>query len=120
VEYLTLITWLIVVGLALPLGALAIDHPALAVQAIAALLGLGLAVVFLAADRPAWAAWAALGCAVAGLLADAVAVAWITRDDRPQATVGQAAEEADAALLGVQLPLFACAGTIAVLGAITS
>ena len=104
-EWLALVLWLMIAGLALPLGLGAIAQLAFGVQAPAVLGALGLSIVFIATGGEDWIAWAAFGCAVVAALAVAVGAAWVVSGDRPVSHLGQTHEETLAAIAGIELPL---------------
>ena len=104
-EWLALVLWLMIAGLALPLGTGAIAQLAFGVQAPAVLGALGLCAVFIVTDGTEWVAWAATGCAVVAALAVAVGAAWIVSGDRQVSHIGQTHEETLAAIAGIELPL---------------
>src|SRR4051812_31705424 len=118
-EWVALITWALVVALALPVGREASAYPPLGVAALAALAGLALAIVFLAVGGSDGVAWGAVGAGAVGLVAAAAGAAWLTSD---QHVFGGAAqqrhEETDAGLAGAELPLFGLAVTFALLTAL--
>jgi hypothetical protein len=90
-EWVALVLWLLIAGLAMALGAGAIAQLAFGVQAPAVLGALALTVVFIATGVAA--------------LAVAVGAAWIVSGDRPVSHLGQTHEETLAAIAGIELPL---------------
>jgi hypothetical protein len=122
-QWFTLLIWLLIAMLALPLsGGALLGRAALGLQAMAAVGGLALLVVFVAAGESAAAAWIACGLAVFGALAMVFAVAGLTSDrPRPLAAASsraQALEEHTATLAGAQLPLFIVAALLTLLVAL--
>jgi hypothetical protein len=121
-EWVALGVWLLVVGLALPLGALgAFGAPSLALQSLAAIGGLAVLVVYIALDGgPGHRVllWVALALGVVGALAVAKGTAWLISDDRSVSPAGQSGEEAAAILAGAQGPLFAVAAALVLLPAL--
>ena len=104
-EWVALVLWLTIAGLAMALGAGAIAQLAFGVQAPAVLAALALTVVFIVTDGTEWVAWAALGCTVVAALAVAVGAAWVVSGDRSVSYIGQTHEETLAAIAGIELPL---------------
>jgi hypothetical protein len=118
-EWLGLLVWAMVIGLALPLAALgALTAPSLATVPLWAGAGLALTVVYLATDGGRWLAWAAAGAGLVGALAVAQGAAMLVTDDARTAGAGQAAEENAAGLAGAELPLLLCAAFIMILAAV--
>ena len=122
-QWLAVIIWALLAALALPLGAGSLQGRAsLALQALAAVGGLALLIVYLLAGEHSAPAWIACGLAVLGLLAMAFAVAGLT-SDRPAPVAAasprtQTLEELAASLSGAQLPLFAVAALATLLVAL--
>lgn len=110
-EWLTLATWIAVFLIAVPLAAgLAQGRVSLALQAVAASAGLVLIIVYLGTGDPQSLAWVATGAALVGLLAVAVGAASLVSDRvRTMSANSMKAEEHEATLAGVQLPLFGTA-----------
>jgi hypothetical protein len=107
-EWLALATWIMVAGIALPLGRHALDETStLGVQAMAGAGGLALCVVFLAAGRGSVIAWGAVALAAIGTASVLAAALWLASDRRPVSRAGQGAEEIDALLAAIVGPLFA-------------
>lgn len=109
-EWVALMVWIVIALLAMPvaLGALS-GAPGLALQAVAAIGGLAFVALFIILDGPLWAGWLAVGLAVLGIVADLWGAERLLSDDRSVSADLQAAEELEAGLLGVQLPLFGVA-----------
>ena len=117
-EWLGLAMWIIVAAIALPLGRHALTETAvLGLQALAAGGGLALCAVFLAVGRPPILAWGAAALALIGLAAVTGAAVWLASDARSVSAAGQGAEETDALLAGLVLPLFGLAAVFALLTA---
>jgi hypothetical protein len=107
-EWLGLVTWIMVAGIALPLGRHALDETStLGVQAMAGAGGLALCVLFLAAGRASVVAWGAVALAAIGTASALAAALWLASDRRPVSRAGQGAEEMDALLVAIVGPLFA-------------
>ena len=106
-EWVTLVVWVLIAGLALPvaLGTLS-GAPGLGLQALAALSGLALCTLFIIFDGPLWLGWATFGMAALGSIAGLSGAATLISDERTVTGELQAAEETEAFLLGVELPLF--------------
>jgi hypothetical protein len=122
-QWFTLLIWLLIATLALPLsGGALLGRAALGLQAMAAVGGLALLVVFVAAGESVVAAWIACGLALLGALAMVFAVAGLTSDrPRPLAAASaraQTLEEHTATLAGAQLPLFVLAALLTMLVAL--
>jgi hypothetical protein len=108
-QWCTLLIWLLVATLALPLsGAVLLGRASLGVQALAAVGGLALLVIFVATGEPAALAWIACGLALLGALAMVFAVAGLTSAEPGPVSAANAGrlEEHLASLAGAQLPLF--------------
>jgi hypothetical protein len=118
-EWLALAMWIIVAAIALPLGRHALSETAvLGLQALAGGGGLALCAFFLAVGRPQILAWGAFALGVTGLGAVTVAAVWLASDARSVSAAGQGAEEADALLVGLVLPLFGIAALFSLLVAL--
>lgn len=114
-EWLALVSWVLVVGVALPLGRHALtENAVLGLQALAGLSGLALCVVFLSTGHPAFVAWLAVGAGVVGALAVAAVAAWLVADRRSVSPAGEGAEEIDALLAAIAGPLFAVAAVFSI------
>jgi hypothetical protein len=107
VEWLTLALWLLVLLIALPLGAgLLHGRVSLGLQAMAAGAGLALIVVYVIVGDSALA-WVASGVALIGLLATVTgAVNLISAREDGVPAVSTSAEEVEAGLAGAQVPFF--------------
>jgi hypothetical protein len=117
-EWLALAMWIIVAAIALPLGRHALSETALlGLQALAGGGGLALCVFFLAVGRPQILAWGAFALGVTGLGAVTVAAVWLASDAR-SVSAAQGAEETDALLVGLVLPLFGIAALFSLLMAL--
>ena len=118
-EWIALFMWVSVASIAMPLGRHALGETAtLGVQAMAGGGGLALCVLFLVIDRPPILAWGAVALGVTGALAVASAAVWLVSDSRSVSPAGQDAEETDALLAAIVLPLFAGAALFSVLMAL--
>ena len=118
-EWLGLLTWLLVIGLALPLAALgAFTAPSLATVPLWATAGLVLTILYLVTDWGRWLAWVAAGAALVGAIAVARGAARLISDDVRVASAGQAAEENAAGLAGVELPLLLGVAFMMILAAV--
>jgi hypothetical protein len=118
-DVLALVLWAMVAMIALPLGRHALDeHALLGLQAMAGAGGLALFVIFIFADHPSVAAWAATVLGVVGTVALIVVVPWLASDRRPVSPAGQTAEETDALLTAIVLPLYAGAAFFSLLAAL--
>jgi hypothetical protein len=118
-EWLALAMWIMVAAIALPLGRHALGETAvLGLQALAGGGGLALCALFLAVGRPSILAWGATALAFIGLAAVTVAAVWLASDARSVSAAGQGAEETDALLAGLVLPLFGIAALFSLLMAL--
>jgi hypothetical protein len=118
-DIFTLALWAIVAMIAVPLGRHAIDENALlGVQALAGAGGAALLVLFFALDHLSLLAWGATALGVAGTAALIVVAIWLASDRRAISPAGQSAEETDALLTGIVLPLFAGAAIFSLLVAL--
>jgi hypothetical protein len=105
-EWVTLIVWILIASLALPISGGALSGAAgLGLQALAAVAGLALCALFIIFDGPLWLGWATVAAAVIGIAADVWGADDLLADDFPVS----GAAELQAGLLGVQLPLFGVA-----------
>ncbi len=118
-EWFALFVWVIVFFIALPLGAgLFRGRISLGVQALAASAGLALLIIYIGGEPSAWA-WAASIAGVVGVLAVFVAAVGLVSDREPAvAATNQRAEELEAKLAGVQLPLLVVAALLTMLVAL--
>jgi len=107
VEWLTLALWLLVLMIALPLGAgLLHGRLSLGLQAMAAGAGLVLIVVYVIVGDSTLA-WVASGVALIGLLATLIGVMnLISAREDGVAPVSTSADEVEAGLAGAQVPFF--------------
>lgn len=106
-QWLTLFMWIVVVAIALPLSAgAAYGRASLGLQALAAFGGLAI-LIAVCSGRPAHLAWWAFGCGVIGVFAVSVASASLTAERGGVPERIERAEEHEASLAGVQLPLLA-------------
>src|SRR4051812_27439282 len=118
-EWVAVFTWAVVVALALPVARGAAAYPALGVQAVAAVAGLALCVVFLAVGGSTGVAWGAFAAGVVGVLCLAAGAAWLTSDQHSAAgVVQQRHEETEASFAGAELLLFGLGTTFALLTAL--
>jgi hypothetical protein len=109
-QWVALMVWILIAALAVPvaLGALS-GAPGLGLQVVAAIGGLALCALFIILDGPRWAGWLTVAMAVVGVLADVWGAEALLSDERAVSADLQGAEELEAGLLGVQLPLFGVA-----------
>jgi len=82
VEWVALVTWVIVVLVALPLGAGAVLRPELGLAAMLSLAGLALTVVWVIVEGGRWPLWVAAGCGVVALAAVGLAAMGLVTSDR--------------------------------------
>jgi hypothetical protein len=109
-EWVALMVWVLVAGLALPVafGALS-GVPGLGLQAVAAIGGFALCTLFIIFDGPLWMGWATFGMAALGIVTGLSGADRLLSEQRAVSPDLQAAEETEAFLLGVQLPLYGVA-----------
>jgi uncharacterized membrane protein len=115
--WFVLVMWVIVASVALPLGLGAITQtPLLGLQALFALAGLVLAVVFVSFEASEAIAWVMVGLGLLGAITVTGAIAWLVSDDKPDRLAGQQAfEEVNALLAGVALPMYVTTAFVATL-----
>jgi hypothetical protein len=107
-EWLGLVTWILVASIALPLGRHALDESAtLGLQALAGGGGLALCILWLAAGRISAVAWGAVALGAIGTVSIVAVAVWLASDRRAVSRAGQSAEELDALLAAIVGPLFA-------------
>jgi hypothetical protein len=102
-EFLALLTWLVLAGGATLLVPFAIATLGSALSVLATFTGVAAAVLFLVLDAPLWLAWAQAALALVGLLGIAVGALQLNDGERITGTVG---EEIQASALGLQLPFY--------------
>jgi hypothetical protein len=109
-EWVALMVWILIAALAVPVAVGALSGaPGLGLQVVAAIGGLALCALFIILDGPRWAGWLTVAMAVVGVLADVWGAEALLSDERSVGADLQGAEELEAGLLGVQLPLFGVA-----------
>ena len=113
-EWVSLLTWLIVTSLAVPLATgLAFGRVSLGLQAACAMGGLTLIVIYLFTNEPDELAAVAFGLGVVGTLALAVGAVKLVNEQGPDASaVSQHTQEVHALLAGFALPLFPVAAVV--------
>ena len=74
-EWLALVTWVVVVLVALPLGAGSVLRPELGLATMLCLVGLGLTIVYVIVQGGHWPLWAATGAGIVAFIAVASASA---------------------------------------------
>jgi hypothetical protein len=118
-EWIAVITFGLVAVLGLMLARGAPDYPALGLQAVAAVGGLALCIVFLAFGGSKGVAWGAFAAGVVGVLCVAFGAAWLESDEHTvRSDSQQRHQETEASIAGVELPLFGLAATFALLTAL--
>ena len=80
-EFLAVLTWLLLAGTGMILLPFAITTPGAGLTGLAGLGGLSACVLFIALGAPDWAAWVQVGMAMLGLVGGSLAAAWLC-DDR--------------------------------------
>ena len=117
-EWLGLLIWLLVAGLALGLALLGtLSAPSLGLQSVFVLGGLALCVVYIALGGPRWPAWGSAGLALIGAVTVGIGARTLLSDEPRHASAGQTAEEHAGTLAGATLPLLLVAAFVMVLGA---
>jgi hypothetical protein len=117
-EWLAVILWATVAGLAGPVGAgAAMGAPSLGLGPLAGIGGLAACVVFMIFGGDAWA-WIAFGLAVVGALSVWFGAARLVDDQRPVSWAHGVGEETVALLCGVAGPLFVVEAGVALLVAL--
>ncbi len=76
-EFLALLTWLVLVGTGMILLPFAIATPGAGLAGLAALGGLTASILFIALGAPDWASWTRVCMALFGILAGTVAAMWL-------------------------------------------
>jgi hypothetical protein len=118
-EWIAVFTFGLVVLLALPVARGAAAQPALGLQAVAAVAGLALCVLFIAVGGSTGVAWGAFAAAAIGLLCLVVGAVWLTSDQHAvSGPAQQRHEETEAGFAGAELLMFALAATFALLTAL--
>ena len=102
-DFLALLTWLLLAGLGLLLLPLAITVPGAGLTALAAFAGTAVCVLWIALGAPNWTGWAQLGLSLLGILGGGFAAAQLL-DDRE--ITGSRLEKHGAAALGLALPFY--------------
>ena len=105
-EFLDLLTWLLLAGTGLILLPAAITVPGSGLVGLAALGGLTACILFMALGTPDWASWAQVGMAIVGILGGTLAARWLCDDELMS---GTGAEVLQAGTLGLALPFFGVA-----------
>ena len=114
-EFLALLTWLVLAGTGVILLPFAITTPGAGLAGLAALGGLTASVLFIALGAPDWASWTQVGMALFGILAGTVAAMWLCDG---QNISGARGEVLQAEVIGLQLPLYAVVTFISLLVAV--
>ena len=114
-EFLALLTWLLLGGTGLMLLPYALATPGAGLAALGGLGGLAACVLFIVLGAPGWAGWTQLGMALLGFVGAGVAGAWLC-DERH--TSGSTAQVVQAGAVGLQLPFFGVVTFISLLIAV--
>jgi hypothetical protein len=118
-EWLAVILWALVAGLAAPLGAgAAMGAPALGLGPLAGIGGLALTVLFILFGGAALA-WGAFALAVLGAISVWAGAASLTSADRSVSWANGVGEETVALVAGAAAPLFAVEAGVALLVALS-
>ena len=102
-EFLALLTWLLLAGTGLMLLPYALATPGAGLAALCGLGGLAACGLFIVLGAPDWAGWTQVGLAMLGFVGAALAGAWLC-DERH--TSGSAGQVMQAGVVGLQLPFF--------------
>lgn len=116
-EWLAVITWLVIAAIGVVLGRWTLSTPGAGLAALASVGGFALTVLFIVTGSLA-TVWVAFGLSVLGIVAASIAAAWLVSGDREVSSAGQPAEELQAALTGLQLPLLAAVACMSLLVAL--
>lgn len=118
-EWLTLVVWITIAAIAMPLSAGAIfGRLSLGLQAFAGIAGLALLIVICIEGLLSAVAWAAVGAAGLGAVATAVAASGLISEHPAPIAGVEALEEQQAGLAGAQLALFLVAAALTVMVAL--
>ena len=112
--WVVLAVWALVALVALPLGRHAFtETPLLGLQALIALAGLALAIVYVAGSPDEAIAWIMAGLGVLGAIVVGLAGVWLMGDThRTLIATQQGHEEVDALLAGIEVWLFISAAFV--------
>lgn len=102
-EFLALVIWLMLAGMAAIIAPFAFATPGAGLAALGAFGGTAACVLFIALGAPLWTAWTQLGLALVGILGTTLAVAQLSND---RVISGSTAEEVQAGVLGLALPFY--------------
>src|SRR3954467_15850918 len=105
-DWIAVFTFGAVALLSLGLARGAASNPMLGVQAVAAMAGLALCVLFLAVGGSAALAWGAFAASAGGVVPLLASVGWLTSDRQAVGSASdQSHEETEAEIAGIALPL---------------
>jgi len=102
-EFLALLTWLLLAGLGVVLLPFALATPGAGLAGLGGLGGLSASILFIVLGAPDWAAWAQVGMATLGIGGASIADMWLSDD---KVISGTRAEVIQAGVVGLQLPFF--------------
>jgi hypothetical protein len=102
-EFISLLTWLVLAGGAALIAPVAITTPGSMLSVMASFGGVAAAVLFLVLDAALWTAWAQVALALLGLVGIALGALQLNDGELISGTV---AEEIQASVLGMQLPFY--------------
>ena len=106
-EFLALVNWLMLGGIATVIAPFAITTPGVGFVVLGVFTGVAACILFIVLGAPVWLGWAQFALAVIGILGGGLAAAWLNND---QVIAGSVAEEVQAGAVGLALPfLFSCA-----------
>ena len=114
-EFLALLTWLLLGGTGLMLLPYALATPGAGLATLGGLGGLAACVLFIVLGAPNWAGWTQVGMALLGFVGAALAGTWLC-DERH--TSGSAAQVMQAGVVGLQLPFFGAVMCVSLLIAV--
>lgn len=113
--WLVLALWVSVLLVGLPLGRHALtETPLFGLQAVLAIAGLSLTILYVSGLDTRAVAWAIAGASVVGTVVVAAGAAWLIADRPRVSLAGQEAEETDAALAGVEFSLYLVAACLSI------
>jgi hypothetical protein len=102
-EFLALLTWLVLAGAAMVLAPFAVTTPGSAMSVMAAFGGVAVSILFLVLGAPEWVPWVQAALALLGLIGVGLGALQLNDGQLISGTVG---EELQASALGIQWPFY--------------